>query len=183
MAPARRHLRRHHRRTPTGRDPVPRTRYRAIPPPIEAVNPIGSGDSLLAGLVDGWLERLEPEALLRHALGCAVANAMVWDAGAIDPAEVARWAERIEIEPMGRVAPGRWPWWSMLPRGSPSGFFFGASAGFFGSFSAFRTWMSSRHLLEQIPRLARRSPRRGTGSRCRAAAPALVLTLRVSGAL
>ena len=43
---------------------------------------------------------MEPEALIRHALGCAVANAMVWDAGAIDPAEVARWAERIEIEPM-----------------------------------------------------------------------------------
>ena len=37
-------------------------RYRAIPPKIKVVNPIGSGDSLLAGLVDGWLERLEPEA-------------------------------------------------------------------------------------------------------------------------
>jgi tagatose 6-phosphate kinase len=73
-------------------------RYRAIPPAIQAVNPIGSGDSFLAGLVDGWLKRLDPEPLIRHALACAVANALVWDAGAIDPAEVARWSEQIQVE-------------------------------------------------------------------------------------
>ena len=44
-------------------------RYRAIPPSIRAVNPIGSGDSLLAGLVDGWLEGSPVEQLIRHALG------------------------------------------------------------------------------------------------------------------
>lgn len=75
-------------------------RYRATPPGIQTVNAIGSGDSLLAGLVDGWLNRLEPEPLIRHALGCAVANAMVWDAGAIDPVAVARWRDEVEIEPM-----------------------------------------------------------------------------------
>ena len=73
-------------------------RYRAIPPPIEVVNPIGSGDSLLAGLVDGWLGQLEPEPLFRHAIGCAVANAMVWDAGAIDPARWGDGAKQVEIE-------------------------------------------------------------------------------------
>jgi tagatose 6-phosphate kinase len=77
-------------------------RYHAVPPPIEPVNPIGSGDCLLAGLVDGWLKQMEPDALIRHALGCAVANATVWDAGAIDPDKAARWAERIEIGPMDR---------------------------------------------------------------------------------
>jgi tagatose 6-phosphate kinase len=74
--------------------------YRAIPPKIEVVNPIGSGDSLLAGLVDGWLDNLEPEALIRHAVACAVANALVWDAGVIEPADVARWSERVVIEPV-----------------------------------------------------------------------------------
>jgi tagatose 6-phosphate kinase len=74
-------------------------RYRAMPPEITPVNPIGSGDSLLAGLVDGWLNRLEPEALFRHAIGCAVANAMVWDAGAIEPVAVARWSKRVVVEP------------------------------------------------------------------------------------
>ena len=75
-------------------------RYRAIPPEIKVVNPIGSGDSLLAGLVDGWLNRLEPEPLFRHAIGCAVSNAMVWDAGALEPGVVARWSKRVVIKPV-----------------------------------------------------------------------------------
>jgi tagatose 6-phosphate kinase len=74
--------------------------YRAIPPEITPVNPIGSGDSMLAGLVDGWLGGLEPDALLRHAIACGVANALVWDAAAIDPEEVARWSRQIVIEPI-----------------------------------------------------------------------------------
>jgi 1-phosphofructokinase family hexose kinase len=74
-------------------------RYRGVPPEITPVNPIGSGDSLLAGLVDGWLNRLEPDELFRHAIGCAVANALIWDAGAVDPESAARWSERVAIEP------------------------------------------------------------------------------------
>ncbi|MGO9920333.1 MAG: 1-phosphofructokinase family hexose kinase [Isosphaeraceae bacterium] len=74
-------------------------RYRAIPPHIKPVNPIGSGDSLLAGLVAGWLAAMEPERLFRHAIACAVANAMIWDAGAIDPADVAKWEEHVVVEP------------------------------------------------------------------------------------
>lgn len=75
--------------------------YRAQPPSIEAVNPIGSGDCLLAGLVDAWLAALEPEPLIRHALACAVANALVWDAGAIDPSEVRRLEPEIRVEGWG----------------------------------------------------------------------------------
>jgi 1-phosphofructokinase family hexose kinase len=72
-------------------------RLRAHPPKIQAVNPIGSGDCLLAGLVDAWLSGLENEAVLRRGLACAVANALVWDAGAIDPQEVRRLEPLIEI--------------------------------------------------------------------------------------
>jgi 1-phosphofructokinase family hexose kinase len=72
--------------------------YRAIPPEIRPVNPIGSGDSVLAGLVDGWLSGLDPDPLLRHAVACGVTNALVWDAGAIDIAEVARWSSQVVIE-------------------------------------------------------------------------------------
>jgi tagatose 6-phosphate kinase len=75
-------------------------RYRAIPPKIEVVNPIGSGDSLLAGLVDGWLDGLEPQTLIRHAVACAAANAIVWDAGAIDPPEVRRLENEVIVEPV-----------------------------------------------------------------------------------
>jgi len=84
-----------------GREPVSilfrGKRYRAVPPEITPVNPIGSGDCLLAGLVDGWLSGLDPEPLFRHAVGCAVANALVWDAGAIEPAEIARWQDLVLI--------------------------------------------------------------------------------------
>ncbi len=69
----------------------------ATPPTIEPVNPIGSGDSLLAGLVSGALEELSFERTLRRGVACAVANALVWNAGGVDPARVA------ELEPMVRV--------------------------------------------------------------------------------
>lgn len=72
--------------------------YGATPPQIEAKNPIGSGDSMLAGLVDARLRGLDPESALRRAVACAAANASVWDAGAIDPELVARLEPEIEIE-------------------------------------------------------------------------------------
>jgi hypothetical protein len=45
----------------------------------------------------------EPEALFRNEIGCAVANALVWDAGAIEPGRAARWSERVVIEPVTRA--------------------------------------------------------------------------------
>jgi 1-phosphofructokinase family hexose kinase len=74
--------------------------YRALPPAIAAVNPIGSGDCLLAGIADAWLSEAGPETMLRHGLACAIANALVWDAGAIDPNEVRRQEAAIVIEPL-----------------------------------------------------------------------------------
>ncbi|WP_237170777.1 1-phosphofructokinase family hexose kinase [Paludisphaera borealis] len=74
--------------------------YRAAPPSIEVVNPIGSGDSMLAGLVDGWLTGGEPETIVRHAIACAAANASVWDAGAVDPETVERLEAEIKLEPI-----------------------------------------------------------------------------------
>ena len=71
--------------------------YRAHPPKIDPVNPIGSGDCMLAGLVDARLANLEPEALLRRAIAAAVANALVWDAGAIDLEEVRRLEESVTM--------------------------------------------------------------------------------------
>lgn len=77
-------------------------RYRAIPPKIDAVNPIGSGDCLLAGHCDAWLSGRDPESTVRHALACGAANATVWDAGAIDPAEVQRLEAFVDVEPFDR---------------------------------------------------------------------------------
>jgi fructose-1-phosphate kinase PfkB-like protein len=76
--------------------------YRVTPPKVHVVNPIGSGDCLLAGLVDGWLSGRDPEDLIRHAFGCAAANVLVWDAGAIDPVEAARHAKEVMIDSIHR---------------------------------------------------------------------------------
>jgi 1-phosphofructokinase family hexose kinase len=73
--------------------------YRARPPAIDVVNPIGSGDSMLAGMVDGWLVGREPESLLRWAVACGVANALTWDAGGIDLAQVEEIEPRVVVEP------------------------------------------------------------------------------------
>ncbi len=72
--------------------------FRVEPPEIEAVNPIGSGDSLLAGLVDAHLSGLDPEATLRRAVATAVSNALVWDAGAVDPDEIRRLEQAVRVE-------------------------------------------------------------------------------------
>jgi 1-phosphofructokinase family hexose kinase len=70
---------------------------RAIPPAIDVVNPIGSGDALLAGLVDGWLGTRRPEEVVRNGLACAVANALSWDPGDVDPAVVARQRDAVVV--------------------------------------------------------------------------------------
>ena len=81
---------------------VRESRYRAIPPAIRALNPIGSGDCLLAGLVDAWLSGTDTEPMIRHAMGCAAANAVVWDAGAVEPEQAERFAGEVILEPIGR---------------------------------------------------------------------------------
>ena len=77
------------------------TTYRLIPPSIDPVNPIGSGDCFLAGLVDARLGGLGAEAMLRHAAGCAVANALVWDAGGFGVDAAAEQAGRVVVEVIG----------------------------------------------------------------------------------
>ncbi len=91
--------------------------YRVRPPVIDVVNPIGSGDCLLAGIVDAVLSGHGPEATLRRGVAAAVANALVWDAGAIELAEVERLEPQIAIEALGRVETE-----SAAPRGAGSAF-------------------------------------------------------------
>lgn len=73
-------------------------KWRALPPQIQPVNPIGSGDCFLAGLTMSKLLHESDEANLRFAVACAVANARVWDAGAITIDQVATWAPLISVE-------------------------------------------------------------------------------------
>ncbi len=71
--------------------------YRFEPPAIQAVNPVGSGDSTLAGLTDAWLDRRDPPEILRCGFACGIANALVWEPAAIDPVQVERLEGTISI--------------------------------------------------------------------------------------
>jgi fructose-1-phosphate kinase PfkB-like protein len=71
--------------------------WRATTPSIKPVNPVGSGDCFLAGLVAGLSEgRGEAEAL-RLATACGAANAATMRAGDIEPAQVQRLALEVVV--------------------------------------------------------------------------------------
>ncbi|HUT73851.1 MAG TPA: 1-phosphofructokinase family hexose kinase [Armatimonadota bacterium] len=63
-------------------------RWRARPPLIEEVNPVGSGDCVVAGFACGILWGWDPERTLRLALAAGAANAAVWDAASPARADV-----------------------------------------------------------------------------------------------
>ncbi len=48
------------------------------PPEIEAVNPIGSGDAMTAGLIDAFSREEDPEEAFRWGMACAVCNVQRW---------------------------------------------------------------------------------------------------------
>lgn len=79
--------------------------YRAQPPAIDAVNSTGSGDCLLAGLIDGWLADRPGDAIVQRAIACGVANALTWDAGNLDREEVERLESETTLEPAQASAP------------------------------------------------------------------------------
>lgn len=64
--------------------------WTVTPPAVAAINPVGSGDSAVAGIVAGLLEgRPLPEAL-RLGVACGTANAMTDSVASVDPAQVIR---------------------------------------------------------------------------------------------
>ncbi len=74
------------------------TRLRVTPPTIDEVNPVGSGDALVAGLAAGVLDgaSLEEMAVLGVAAGCA--NAMMWDIGHFEKERVDELKSQVQIE-------------------------------------------------------------------------------------
>jgi 1-phosphofructokinase family hexose kinase len=69
------------------------------PPPIAEVNPVGSGDCFLAGLVAGWHERGSPEEALRLATAAGAANALRTTVG-VSIADVARLLAKTTLTPL-----------------------------------------------------------------------------------
>jgi tagatose 6-phosphate kinase len=66
-------------------------------PQVEAINPIGSGDSLAAGLAAGVARGQDPPEACRLGVACAAANAMTPHAGHVHRTDVDALLPRIEI--------------------------------------------------------------------------------------
>lgn len=68
------------------------------PPETSAVNPLGSGDSYVAGLAHGFLEGWGLERRLRWAAAAGTANATRSSVADIGPDDVAEWVESVCLE-------------------------------------------------------------------------------------
>ncbi|MBT2215994.1 1-phosphofructokinase [Virgibacillus dakarensis] len=72
--------------------------YRAMAPEINAVNPVGSGDSVIAGFAAGLKRGLTDEELIRFGLAMGVLNAMEEKTGHINTAKIDWCMKQIEVE-------------------------------------------------------------------------------------
>jgi len=72
-------------------------RWSAAPPKVEALNPIGSGDALTAGLLAGLVRGLPPDECFRLGMAAAAANTLTWDACRFDAAVVEALVQHIEV--------------------------------------------------------------------------------------
>lgn len=73
-------------------------RFRAVPPAIREVNPVGSGDALVAGFAIGLLEDMPLRQAAALACAAGAANAMSWDIGHFSAADVERLAPGVRFE-------------------------------------------------------------------------------------
>lgn len=72
--------------------------YNVQIPKVEAVNPVGSGDSVIAGFASGLSRKLEKTTLMRYGIAMGILNAMEEKTGYINPANIDWCMEHIKIE-------------------------------------------------------------------------------------
>lgn len=75
--------------------------YRVTAPKVEAINPVGSGDSVVAGFAAGFSRGLIGEELMKFGLSMGVLNAMEEKTGYIDVEKMAWVVEQMHVEKMG----------------------------------------------------------------------------------
>ena len=72
--------------------------YEATAPALEPIAAVGSGDAFLAGFTAARFDGRPPQECLRLAVACGAESTQHFGAGTIDPQEVARLAERVEVK-------------------------------------------------------------------------------------
>lgn len=68
-----------------------------LPPKIKEINPVGSGDALVAGFAIGLYEGFSMEDMGRLGVALGTANAMIWDIGKFDMKDLLHIYERVKI--------------------------------------------------------------------------------------
>ena len=72
--------------------------FKVVPPAIEEINPVGSGDALVAGFAIGLQESWPLQDTARFAIAAGTANAMSWDIGHFSKDEVDNLVEQVRVE-------------------------------------------------------------------------------------
>ncbi|OJG63815.1 tagatose-6-phosphate kinase [Enterococcus malodoratus] len=78
------------------------TFYRVKIPKIQVVNPVGSGDSTIAGFAYGLSKAMPPMDLLKMCMATGMANAQENKTGHVDPANVKNHFEKINVKKIER---------------------------------------------------------------------------------
>ncbi|MFC7786826.1 1-phosphofructokinase [Rossellomorea sp. GCM10028870] len=66
-------------------------------PNVNVVNPVGSGDSMLAGFTHAYSHGYPIEEVLKWACACGMSNAMLEKTGSINPVHVKRFVKEIDV--------------------------------------------------------------------------------------
>jgi len=72
--------------------------YKAIPPKIEVINPVGSGDSFLAGFIYGIYQGLDFLNSIRIATSAGTANVSMWDAARCNRKQIMQFVDKVKLE-------------------------------------------------------------------------------------
>lgn len=78
--------------------------YRCRVPHIEAVNPVGSGDASIAGLLFGLEQKHAPEKLLASSMAAGVLNALEAEIGHVDARQFETIRAKIQVKKLSREA-------------------------------------------------------------------------------
>lgn len=73
------------------------TCLRATPPAIKEINPVGSGDALVAGFAIGLMEQWPLQECARLAIAAGTANAMTWDIAHFTTTQVNELKDKVQI--------------------------------------------------------------------------------------
>lgn len=74
-----------------------RERFHVIPPEIKEINPVGSGDALVAAFAIGLQENWTLEQMARLGVAAGAANAMSWDIGHFTREEVNHLVAQVQL--------------------------------------------------------------------------------------